>query len=324
MRQSMNMTLPADNIQEPLAVGKSTSDLAISTYGLTKHFGPQVAVESLSIGIPRGVTAGFVGPNGAGKTTTIRLLLGLLRPTAGSATVLGADIGHPEAYLPRVGALIEGPSFYPNLSGRQNLEVLATLGGHLHSRVKQVLEVVGLSDRAEDPVKSYSLGMKQRLGVATALLPDPELLILDEPANGLDPAGIIQIRDLMRELRDHGKTIFISSHLLGELEQVADWLVMLNHGRAVFTGSPQELVGGHSELVVAAEEPAQLESVAKLATKAGYAVTRENDTLRITCPPSFAAELNRQAMQAGITLVELHHSQASLEEGYLALLRGGH
>jgi ABC-2 type transport system ATP-binding protein len=208
---------------------------AIEIRSLSKYFRQRKAVDALTISVPRGVIAVFIGPNGAGKTTTLRLLLGLVRPSAGSATVFGREIAHPRAYLPCVGALIESPAFYPGFSGRKNLEVLAHLGGHPRSRIGQVLEMVGLSERANDPVGNYSLGMKQRLGVAMALLPDPELLILDEPANGLDPLGIIEMRDLLRNLRDQGKTILLSSHLLGELEQITDWLVMLNQGKALFT-----------------------------------------------------------------------------------------
>src|SRR5437588_5332898 len=188
---------------------------AIETRRLTKHFGKQTAVDDLSMSIPAGSIAGFIGPNGAGKTTTLRLLLGLVRPNAGSATVLGFPLTESDRYLPRVGALIEAPAFYPSLSGRTNLEVLARLGGYPRSRLNELLEAVDLSDRARDRVGTYSLGMKQRLGVAMALLPDPDLLILDEPANGLDPLGIIEMRDLLRRLREQGKTIFISSHLLG-------------------------------------------------------------------------------------------------------------
>lgn len=231
------MTFHDDPSQIRLALSPSSgSPLAIETRGLSKHFGPRKAVDSLTISVPSGAITGFVGPNGAGKTTTIRMLLGLIRPNAGSAVVLGQAISHPRMYLPRVGALAESPAFYPSLSGRKNLEVLALLGGHSRSRISQVLEIVGLSDRARDLVGKYSLGMKQRLGVAMALLPDPELLILDEPANGLDPLGIIEMRDLLRSLRDQGKTIFLSSHLLGELEQIIDWLVVLNQGQALFNG----------------------------------------------------------------------------------------
>jgi ABC-2 type transport system ATP-binding protein len=210
--------------------------LAIETAGLSKHFGRRRAVDGLTMTVPAGSIAGFIGPNGAGKTTAIRILLGLVRPAAGTATVLGQPLTDPRRYLRRVGALIEAPAFYPGLSGRSNLEVLAHLGGHPRARVDQVLEMVDLVDRARDRAGSYSMGMKQRLGLAMALLPDPDLLILDEPANGLDPLGIIATRDLLRRLRERGKTIFLSSHLLGELEQVADWLVVLHEGRALYNG----------------------------------------------------------------------------------------
>src|SRR6266568_3862473 len=203
------MTPFSDTSQTELAANDTQGRTpAIATHGLSKHFGQRKAVDGLTISIPAGTIAGFVGPNGAGKTTTIRLLLGLVRPSAGSARILGHPLTDPRSYLPRVGALVEAPAFYPSLSGRTNLEVLARLGGHPRSRVSQLLELVELSDRARDRVGSYSLGMKQRLGVAMALLPDPDLLILDEPANGLDPLGIIATRDLLRRLRDQGKTIF--------------------------------------------------------------------------------------------------------------------
>src|SRR5947207_3951536 len=226
---------------DPSQTDLATNDVpggtsAIETHGLSKHFGQRKAVDGLTISIPAGTIAGFVGPNGAGKTTTIRLLLGLVRPSEGSATILGSPLTHPERYLPRIGALIEAPAFYPSLSGRTNLEVLAHLGGHPRCRVGQVLERVELSDRAKDPVRTYSQGMKQRLGLAMALLPDPDLLILDEPANGLDPLGIIQMRALLRDLREQSKTIFRSSHLLGGLEHVPDWLVILHVGQALFSG----------------------------------------------------------------------------------------
>lgn len=223
----------------------SGSILAIETYGLSKRFGQHKAVDDLMISVPAGTIAGFIGPNGSGKTTTIRLLLGLVRPDAGSATILGKSLTDPRSYLPRVGAFVETPAFYPGLSGRTNLEVLARLGGYPPSRVGQVLELVELSDRAGDHVRTYSQGMKQRLGVAMALLPDPDLLILDEPANGLDPSGIIAMRDLLRHLREQGKTIFLSSHLLGELEQVADWLVMLHQGKTLYNGSARAFLDQH-------------------------------------------------------------------------------
>lgn len=221
---------------------------AIATRGLSKNFGQRKAVDDLTIRIPAGTMAGFIGPNGAGKTTTIRMLLGLVRPSAGSATILGKPLSAPGSYLPRVGALVEAPSFYPGLSGLANLEVLAHLGGHTRSRARQVLDTVGLSDRATDLASQYSQGMKQRLGLAMALLPDPELLILDEPANGLDPLGVIEMRDFLRRLRKDGKTVFLSSHNLGELERLADWLVVLNEGKALFSGTSDDLLAKGASL----------------------------------------------------------------------------
>src|SRR5437764_11260417 len=280
---------PDTSQTEQTADDAPSGTLAIETHGLSKHFGQRKAVDGLTISIPSEIIAGFIGPNGAGKTTTIRLLLGLVRPGEGSATILGKPLTHPRSYLPRVGALIEAPAYYPSLSGRANLEVLAHLGGHPRSRVGQLLELVDLSDRGSDPVRKYSQGMKQRLGVAMALLPDPDLLILDEPANGLDPLGIIQRRDLLRRLHEQCKTIFITGHLLGELEQVTDWLVMLNQGKAVFSGPVRELLDRRGELVVEAEEATQLDLVASIASAAGYTGTPDNGSLRIACRLDWAS-----------------------------------
>ena len=315
---------PASQAAPALSSAKArTSDaFAIATQGLSKRFGNRTAVDGLTIGIPAGTIAGFVGPNGAGKTTTIRLLLGLVRPNAGSATILGHPLTASPGYLPRVGALIEAPAFYPGLSGRANLEVLARLGGYPRSRVSELLEVVELSDRARDRVGTYSLGMKQRLGVAMALLPNPDLLILDEPANGLDPLGIIGIRDLLRRLAAQGKTILLSSHLLGELEQVMDWLVMLHQGKALFCGPARDLLAQRVEVVVGTEDAVQLDLVTRIVSGVGYAVTREDHALRITCPASFAEELTRQAREAGATDLTIQVKEASLEQAFLALMKG--
>jgi ABC-2 type transport system ATP-binding protein len=294
---------------------------ALETRGLSKRFGKRTAVDHLTMSVPTGSIAGFVGPNGAGKTTTLRLLLGLVRPDAGSATVLGSPLTETDRYLPRVGALTEAPAFYPSLSGRTNLEVLARIGGYPCSRVGELLETVELSDRARDRVGTYSLGMKQRLGVAMALLPDPDLLLLDEPANGLDPLGIIRIRELMRRLREAGKTILLSSHLLGELEHVTDWLVMLNEGKALFCGPTRELLAQRVELVVEAEDAARRELVTRIADGAGHAVTREDRTLRISCPAGFAETLDRQAREAGVSDLAIRVKEASLEQLFLALVK---
>ncbi len=319
------MTPFSDTSQTELAANDTQGRTpAIATHGLSKHFGQRKAVDGLTISIPAGTIAGFVGPNGAGKTTTIRLLLGLVRPSEGSATILGTPLTHPECYLPRVGALIEAPAFYPSLSGQTNLEVLARLGGYPRSRVSQLLELVELSDRAKDPVRKYSQGMKQRLGVAMALLPDPDLLILDEPANGLDPLGIIGMRDLLRHLREQGKTIFLSSHLLGELEQVTDWLVMLHQGKALFSGPAHEFLDRRGELIVEAEEATQLDLVARIARETGYTVTPDNGSLRIACSLDFSSELARRAREAGATRIVIRAKEASLEERFLAILKGDH
>jgi ABC-2 type transport system ATP-binding protein len=217
--------------------------------------------------------------------------------------------------------MIEGPAFYPTLSGRKNLEVLAVLGGHPKTRIGQLLDLVGLAERAGDRYGSYSLGMKQRLGIAAALLPEPALLVLDEPANGLDPAGIIEVRRLLRGLADDGLTVFVSSHQLSEVEQISDWLVMIDHGRLLYDGPiGQVLDRQQAELVVATEQPSDLGTVARLAAEAGHYSTPANGhLLRIQAPASYAAELNRQAMAQGVTLVELRPEQPSLEETFLSM-----
>ncbi|MEY2516012.1 MAG: type transport system ATP-binding protein, partial [bacterium] len=187
----------------------STPPPTISLHGLSKSYGSHVAVDGLTVEVPAGVVAGFVGPNGAGKTTTMAMLLGLVRPTAGSGTVLGHPFDDPASYLHRVGALIEGPAFYPGLTGAQNLAVVATVAGHDPGRIGELLELVGLGDRGDDRFRAYSMGMKQRLGIAAALLGDPDLLILDEPINGLDPAGVAEIRALIGRLADGRRTVFV-------------------------------------------------------------------------------------------------------------------
>ena len=197
-----------------------TSPLALDVADLSKKYGDRMALSHANFEVPMGSICGFVGPNGSGKTTTIRMLLGLIKPTTGGGHVLGESITEPEKYLPRVGAMIEGPAFYPALTGLQNLTVLAKLGGFDVDSIQKLLEIVGLADRGDSKYKTYSLGMKQRLGIAASLLPNPKLLVLDEPTNGLDPAGIQEIRNLLRKLADAGTTVFVSSHLLSEIEMI--------------------------------------------------------------------------------------------------------
>ncbi|MDQ3947483.1 MAG: ATP-binding cassette domain-containing protein [Actinomycetota bacterium] len=301
---------------------------AISTHGLTKRYGRRLAVENLDIEVPTGVVAGFVGPNGAGKTTTMAMLLGLVSPTAGSGTVLGHPLSDPSAYLCRVGALIEGPAFYPALSGRRNLAVLATLGGHDPAQIPGLLDLVGLGTRGDDRFGRYSLGMKQRLGIAAALLGDPQLLILDEPSNGLDPAGIHEMRDLIGRLARDDRTVFVSSHALSELEQVCDWLVMIDHGRVVFQGPAEELLGqGITRLAVASERPSDLGRLRELLSARCHHVDMDGAELIVHVgaedPGRLAAAVNRAAFDAGVVLVELRAQRTNLEDRYLALVTGG-
>src|SRR5919202_4006531 len=230
-------------------------EAAIEVDGLTKRYGRIVAVDGLTFRVPRGGVVGFVGPNGAGKTTAIRMLMGLVRPTSGTALALGKPVSHPETYLPRVGALIESPAFYPSLSGRRNLHALAILGRHDRGAIDGLLDLVGLQGRGDDAYGQYSLGMKQRLGLAAALVPDPELLILDEPTNGLDPAGIREIRTLLRQIGDSGKTVFVSSHLLAEVERMCDRLLILRKGCLVFAGTVDEILVHRVGIVAVPADP---------------------------------------------------------------------
>ena len=295
----------------------------ISAENLTKKYGDLIAVDHVSFEIPAGAITGFVGPNGAGKTTTIRMLLGLVKPSAGSARILERSIAEPEAYLPFVGAMIEGPAFYPALSGRENLRVLARLGDFPYERVEELLELVGLADRATSKFKTYSLGMKQRLGIAAALLPNPKVLILDEPVNGLDPAGIHEVRNLLRSLADSGISIFVSSHILSELEVIADYLVVVDHGKVLFQGLTKELLAAHKpRLAVKGSSPTNLRLLQDIATAAGFTSEIFNEQLVITAPESFAGELNKRAFASGITLTLLQVTRPTLEESFFEITGG--
>jgi ABC-2 type transport system ATP-binding protein len=296
---------------------------AIKTDKLTKTYGSAVAVNGLSIEVPRGGVIGFVGPNGAGKTTTLRMLLGLIRPTKGTATVLGHPITRPAAYLPKVGALIEAPAFYSQLSGRRNLRELALLGGHPVSRVGPLLAQVGLADRADDAYKTYSLGMKQRLGIAAALLPDPDLIILDEPTNGLDPAGIREIRELLRTMGESGKTVFVSSHLLSEIQRLCDHLVILRRGSLVFQGTVDELLAKQVGLVAIAEDAKRHPELVALCMAAGHKAEVQHGLVLVHAPAAWAPRLNELAIKARILLKELRPEAGDLEETVLTMTEDG-
>jgi ABC-2 type transport system ATP-binding protein len=298
----------------------------VVTHGLTKRYGRRAAVDGLDMHVPGGVVAGFIGANGAGKTTTLRMLLGLVRPTEGTATVLGHDLSEPSSYLPKVGALIESPAFYPGLSGERNLRVQTTLGGLPDRRIAEVLEVVGLSGRGGDPYRSYSLGMKQRLGIASALLGEPELLVLDEPTNGLDPTGIREMRELLRRVADTGLTVLVSSHQLVELEQVCDWLVMIDSGRRVFQGTTTDLLAaGSDRLVLATEHPRDLDRLVALLAGRGAAASRQGRKVHVPLSgvddvTGFLAAINRAAMDEAIALVEIAVAAGTLEDRYASLV----
>jgi ABC-2 type transport system ATP-binding protein len=302
---------------------------AIRVEALTKRYGSRTVVDHLDVTVPRGVIAGFVGPNGAGKTTTLRILLGLARRTSGGGTVLGRTLDDPASYLPHVGGLVEGPAFYPALPGRRNLEVLAVLGGHDASQIPALLHQVGLESRADDPYRTYSMGMKQRLGIAAALLGDPELLVLDEPANGLDPAGIREMRELVGRLASADRTVLVSSHLIAEVEQVCDWLIMIDQGRLVFQGPTVELLASAATSVVCVpHNPDDLEPLRQVLASTGYSVAVDDHRLTVAAggadPMDLAADLNRRAMDTGIVLVELRRVPARLEDRYLSMMGGTH
>lgn len=297
---------------------------AIEVEHLSKHYGDLKAVDAVSFSIPRGVICGFIGPNGSGKTTTIRMLLGLIRPSGGNATVLGQPISHPERYLHKVGALIEGPAFYPALSGIDNLRSLALLGGFDSKSAEGLIDRVGLEGRGGDNFKSYSLGMKQRLGIAAALLPDPEVLILDEPTNGLDPAGIQEVRALLRDLADSGMTIFVSSHLLSELEMISDYLVILRLGQVLFSGTSHQLLDSQQPLIIARPERAdQIQALAAVARAIYDDIEVLEDEVRLVAHGHLAVELNRRAFEAGIVLSSLHTARPNLEETFFDMTGDG-
>jgi ABC-2 type transport system ATP-binding protein len=304
-----------------------TSAPVLSVEGLTKYYGRRVAVDAITFDLPRGVVAGFIGPNGAGKTTTMAMLLGLVRPTSGRGTVLGEPLDRPDRYLAKVGALVEGPALWPALTGVENLRVLARLGGNDLGRVPQVLDLVGLTDRAGDRFGEYSLGMKQRLGIAAALLGDPTLLVLDEPANGLDPVGMSEMRDLLGRLADEDRTVLVSSHILSELEQISDWLLIIDHGRLMYAGEAAGFAARAStEILLAPAEDDQLLSLADVVSAAGLVAGRDGDHLVVAVnghdPHALAVALNRAAASAGITLAELYVRRPSLEANYFHLLEG--
>ena len=297
------------------------SDVALQTEKLTKRFGSRTAVDRLTMGVERGDIYGFLGPNGAGKSTTLRMLLGLIRPTSGviKFPVRASSWEYLRARS-RVGAIIETPAFYENFSGRRNLQLLASLsGGVQKKRVEEVLDIVDLRERARDPVKVYSYGMRQRLGIAQALLPTPELIILDEPTNGLDPQGIQQTRKLIRRLRDEFKlTVLLSSHLLTEIEQLCNRVGIIHEGRLLYEGGPEALVAPTSLYKVRVDDLSRAFEL--LTTKSGVTVSRNGTSfLRIDADAESIPDVNALLVAHGIKVYELSPDQETLEEAFLRL-----
>jgi ABC-2 type transport system ATP-binding protein len=303
---------------------------ALALRGLTKRYGDQVVVDHLDLAIERGLLFGFLGPNGAGKTTTIRMLLGLVSPDTGEVELLGANARAGAPALLRVGAMIEEPAFWPYLSGRRNLECFARAGGPLADRshrleqIDDVLATVGLTAAASKRVRAYSQGMRQRLGIALALLGDPELLVLDEPTNGLDPQGMREIRMLLRRLADDGTTVFVSSHLLGEVEAMCDEVGVLAEGRLVAEGAPARLRARGEYLRIEVDDPlrarALLERAGGIDLVQGPPGGREGGTLRVRLNGREPAALNRLLVSQGVEVGALVPESDSLEDVFLALV----
>ena len=297
------------------------SDVALQTEQLTKRFRSRTAVDRLTMRVERGDIYGFLGPNGAGKSTTLRMLLGLVRPTSGviKFPVRASGWEYLKARS-RVGAIIETPAFYENFSGRRNLQLLASLsGGVLTKRVEEVLDLVDLRERAGDPVKVYSYGMRQRLGIAQALLPTPELIILDEPTNGLDPQGIQQTRTIIRRLRDEfSLTILLSSHLLSEIEQLCNRVGIIHEGRLLYEGAPEALVAPTSLYKVRVDDLSKAFEL--LSSKTGVTVSRNGSSfLRLDTETENVPDVNALLVAHGIKVYELSPDQESLEEAFLRL-----
>ncbi len=298
------------------------NDSVIETNGLTKRFGSRTVLMSVDLRVPRGVAFGYLGPNGAGKTTLIRVLLGLTRANGGTMSLRGLPVPERRAEaLSRVGAIVEEPRFHGHLTGRENLGIVAAARGReAFGRIEPAIERVGLAHRAGDRVKTYSMGMRQRLGIARCLLADPELLILDEPMNGLDPAGILEFRHLLRSLVDEGRTVLLSSHILDEVEKTCDQVAIVDQGEIVAMGSLEELRGGGRPRVLIGADGAD-EALRLLGGARGVAdVAAEDGVLHVTLTdPDAVPDLNRMLVEAGIRVHRLEPVQASLEERFLAI-----
>ena len=296
---------------------------AVETHGLVKRFGDNIAVNGVELLVPRGCAFGYLGPNGAGKTTLIRMLLGLTRADAGTMALLGHPVPHDRARaLARVGAIVDEPRFHGHLSGRQNLQILAAAREPAAmQRINPSLERVGILHRADDKVTKYSMGMRQRLGVAACLIGDPQLLILDEPMNGLDPAGMREMRDMILSLVAEGRTVVLSSHLLDEVERTCDAVAIVDHGHVIRQGSISELLQGAAvTLEVDCSDPSRAAALLG-GTTLGARTEVAHNGLSVALPAGTSrdeiAEVNRRLVEGGVAVYRLQANQASLEEWFL-------
>ncbi len=305
--------------------GGALAGTAIETRGLTKSFGARTAIDNVDLRVPLGVAFGFLGPNGAGKTTMIRMLLGLTRSSAGSMSLLGLPVPEQRARaLERVGAIVEEPRFHTHLSGRENLRVIAAARGpEVRSRIEPALARVGLAERADEKVKKYSLGMRQRLGVARCLLADPKVLILDEPTNGLDPGGIQEFRLMIRAMvEQEGRTVFLSSHLLDEVEKICDYAAIVDRGTVVAQGAIGELTGAETrhELAIGVDDP-ELALATLAASELVSDAQRAEDGVRAVLADGFGASaaVNALLVGAGVGVARLEPVRHSLEQRFLEI-----
>jgi ABC-type multidrug transport system ATPase subunit len=303
----------------------STGELAISTRALRKTYrnrkGRHVAVQGLDLDVPLGGVHGFLGPNGSGKTTTIRMLLGLVRADSGTMSIFGHEVPeHLPEVVGRVGAIVEAPKFFPAFSGRKNLQLLAEAIGRPRSMVDQVLEQAGLGERGKDKYRTYSLGMKQRLAIAATLLKEPDLLIFDEPTNGLDPAGIREVRNTMRSLGQQGKTVLVSSHILDEVEHVADTVSIIGHGRLLASGRVSDVIGDQAatSVRVGVADPLRAQ---RILTDGGLLV-RMDGRLLVVEGATDGAEITKRLAAHDLFVNELIPVRADLESVFLELTAG--
>jgi len=298
---------------------------AVEVHGLTKRFGARAAVDNVDLLVPRGTAFGYLGPNGAGKTTLIRVLLGLTRADRGTMSLLGVPVPAQRGRaLARVGAIVDEPRFHGHLTGRENLRVLAAARGpDAEQQIGPALDRTRLTQRADDKVSAYSMGMRQRLGLAACLLADPQLLILDEPMNGLDPAGMHEMRELIRGLVDEGRTVMLSSHLLDEVERTCDQVAIVDHGQVIRQGPISELTegAGTAVQVQCSDPPAAARALGQPASVSRIAVTEDGLTVSLAAGPARkqTAQINRLLVEAGISVYGLRAAHASLEDWFLSV-----